>query len=552
MPDDIPIWRKIFMDDGNPKPSSTAGSSFLEKVFMNPPPRSPIKERPCSTNPRPDSFFWAMHDVPIPAATRHLLAIGSPGSGKSVSIDLFLQSIAHRFSPATMAGTPERLVLLDVKGTYYSFLTSIGIPPDDIVIADPFDERCTRWNIAEDIASNAAAERLAALIIPSEEKASTSYFWQSARLVVANVIMALNTIKPGTWTLRDLIHSLATPDTIRRVVSREPSALDEVSVFLADTDHFPAVHTTIKSRLTRLKTVAALWDRIPPERSFSVQRWLTGHGVLLLGHRPKYLESINPINALLLRMIADEIQSWPDVRAPHTWIVLDEFRWMKEVESMAELLGLGRSKGASILLGIQDISGMRVAFGQDRTEEILGLCENKTFLNIGNPETAEWASKYFAQREATETKTSHTYGKEDSVTHSKDVVSRAVYMPGEFLDLAKPEAIPGSRFEGIHDVPVVGGAFSTDEDAMTVIAMVRRPSPEHIRAFPNQRNRPPKDENLTPWNPEERRAVLGDDPAPPPPPPGDAPPGDPPPKPSPPKPDNPYKAFLNTKLRKEP
>jgi hypothetical protein len=264
--------------------------------------------------------------------------------------------------------------------------------------------------------------------------------------------------------------------------------------------------------MQRFRTVAALWHatKVPPEEQFSITDWLNGDGVMLLGHPPKYLESINPINAMILRLVCDELQSRADVSAPHTWIVLDEFRWMKEVECMAELLGLGRSKGASILLGIQDFSGMKDAFGADRADEILGLCENKTFLKVGNATTAEWASKYFADRERTETKWSYSTSSDgtSSTTRSPDIVTRPVYLPGEFLDMVKPENIPGFRFEGIHDVPIAGGAFSTDEHAPDVFALNPRPTDEHLKLYKNHDDQDIEAQVLLDWTPEEENEIL--------------------------------------------
>ena len=195
--------------------------------------------------------------------------------------------------------------------------------------------------------------------MPAEEKASTTYFWQSSRLIITAVIVALSKAKPDTWTLRDLILALSSPERIQRTAAHDQSSAATVRVFFNDKDHAPAIMTSIITRMQRFKTVPALWHatKTPVEKQFSITDWLNGDGVLLMGHPPKYLESVNPINAMLLRLICDELQSREDVSAPHTWIVLDEFRWMKEVECMAELLGLGRSKGASILLGIQDFSG---------------------------------------------------------------------------------------------------------------------------------------------------------------------------------------------------
>ena len=487
--------------------------SWWESLMLNPAKNKGSEViPPCCKTPNEEHFFWGMHNVPIRAASRHLLIVGEPGSGKSVTIDLFMRSIAHRVVSQVPGRRLERMLLLDVKTTYIGFLTSIGVPIEKIIIANPFHRNTTPWRIAIDIKGEAAAVKLASILVPAEEKASTTYFWQSSRLIITAVIVALSKVKPDTWSLRDLILALSSPERIQRTAAHDQSSAATVSVFFNDKDHAPAIMTSIITRMQRFKTVAALWHatKTPVEKQFSITDWLNGDGVLLMGHPPKYLESVNPINAMLLRLICDELQSREDVSAPHTWIVLDEFRWMKEVECMAELLGLGRSKGASILLGIQDFSGMKEAFGADRADEILGLCESKTFLKVGNATTAEWASKYFADREATETKWSYSHSSDgtSSTTRSPDIVTRPVYLPGEFLDMVKPENLPGTRFEGIHDIPSVGGAFSTDEHAPDVFALVPKPSEEHLNIYKNRDDQDLDAQRLTDWSAEEENEIL--------------------------------------------
>lgn len=486
--------------------------SWLESLLLNPPQKRTNKPDPSCKYPNDNYFFWAMHDVPIRAASRHLLIVGEPGSGKTITIELFLRSIAHRVIAEREEGKSERMLLLDVKSTYIGFLTNIGIPREKIIIANPFQKGTIPWRISEDIKGEAAAFKLASILVPAEEKASTSYFWQSSRLIITAVILALEKCKKNTWSLRDLILALSTPERIQGTAANNPSSATAVAVFFNDKDHAPAIMTSIITRMQRFKTVAALWHatKTPPEKQFSITNWMNGNGVMLLGHPTKYLDSVNPINAVLLRLICDELMSGEDVYAPHTWIVLDEFRWMKEVECMAELLGLGRSKGASILLGIQDLSGMKDAYGADRADEILGLCENKTFLRVGNATTAEWASKYFADREEMETKWSYTTSSDgtSSSTRSIDLVTRPVYLPGEFLGMAKPENIRGFRFEGIHDVPIVGGAFSTDEHAPDVFALNPRPSREHLKIHKNRDYQDLEAQTLLDWTPEEEAEIL--------------------------------------------
>jgi hypothetical protein len=496
----------------NDKKGEPKKPGWLESMMLKPAAPDSVKKAPCCKEPNDTDFFWAMHNVPIRAASRHLLIVGEPGSGKSVTIELFLRSISHRVVKKVPDRPPERMLLLDVKSTYIGFLTNIGVPKEKIIIANPFHRDTKPWRIGKDIKGEAAAVKLASIIVPAEEKASTTYFWQSSRLIIAAVIMALSKVKRNTWTLRDLVLALSTPERIQRTAANDPASAATVGVFFNDKDHAPAIMTSIITRMQRFRTVAALWHatKVPSEEQFSITDWLNGDGVMLLGHPPKYLESVNPINAMILRLICDELQSRADVSAPHTWIVLDEFRWMKEVDCMAELLGLGRSKGASILLGIQDFSGMKEAFGADRADEILGLCENKTFFRVGNATTAEWASKYFADRERTETKWSYTTSSDgtSSTTRSPDIVTRPVYLPGEFLDMVKPENIPGFRFEGIHDVPLVGGAFSTDEHAPDVFALNPRPTDEHLSLYKNHDDQDLDAQSLVDWTPDEESQIL--------------------------------------------
>ena len=82
-----------------------------------------------------------MRDIPIETASKNLMIMGVPGSGKTVSIELFIQSLVHRLRAPVGSEPPEKLIILDVKGTFFSFLRAQGVPEEDIFILDPFDQR---------------------------------------------------------------------------------------------------------------------------------------------------------------------------------------------------------------------------------------------------------------------------------------------------------------------------------------------------------------------------------------------------------------------------
>jgi type IV secretory pathway TraG/TraD family ATPase VirD4 len=451
-----------------------------------------------------------MDNIPIDAAVTHFVVIGAPGSGKTVSIQLFLQSTAHRFMVPLPGATPERLVIFDPKRDILSFLAALGLEGDSVSILNPFDARGITWDLARDINSEALTQHFAALLIPEERQSSAPFFWQAAREVVEAVILGLAASYPGKWTLRDLLNALATTERIAAITSRSHKAKLKAERLLLDRTHFPAILSSIASKIGKFEVIAALWHNAANQRRFSVEEWLKGHGVLVLGNHPNFRESIAPINSLLLRVLSGHLLTGPEVDGPRTWIVLDEFRWMEQVECIRELLNQGRSKGVSVLLGIQDIEGLKVVYGDHAANEILGQCANKSFLRIGSYPTAEWAEKHFAAKEEIEIRTSIAKSKlldAATTTRSYDKVTRPLFLQGEFLELPDPKT---GILAGIHDVPRLGGVVATRELSRAVLEMVKR----SLTSVPNEKPRPISDQQFPVWTPEEETLFLPTPPEP--------------------------------------
>lgn len=469
-----------------------------------PPPPEDQLRGPCCLNPDADHVFWGMQNVPVKAAVTHFFVVGAPSSGKTVSIELFLQSIAPRFMVPPHGQEPERLVIFDPKRDIISFLAALGLSGDIVSILNPFDDRSRPWAISEDITSPASAAHLASILIPEEKESKAPFFWQSARDLVRAVTLGLNAHRPKKWTFRDLLNALYTKERIQAAASKTEESKLIAQRYLADEMHFPTILSTIASKLGKFEVIAALWHHAADSPKFTIQNWIAGHGVLVLGNHPNFRESIAPINSLLLRVISDHLLSGPEVRAPRTWIILDEFRWMEQVDCVRELLNQGRSKGVSVLLGIQDIEGLKVVYGEHAANEILSQCANKTFLRLGSHPTAEWAEKHFAHKEEIEVEKSVSRGRDVTYTESYKVQTRPLFLQGEFLNLPLPEDSPNTTFEGIHDIPPCGGAIVTREDAPTVFAMVRRSCPQ----VQNEKKRPDEHQHFSVWTPKEEEDFL--------------------------------------------
>jgi hypothetical protein len=135
-------------------------------------------------------MIWGGTRLPFKAATGHFLAVGTTGSGKTVTIKSLLNSVIHSVG---IRETDHRAILLDAKRELFAYLLKIGVDESLIYSLDPFDRRGARWDIAKDITTPTQAKQLAsALVVMPEKEGDNSYFGKAARRVLAGIIDAFN------------------------------------------------------------------------------------------------------------------------------------------------------------------------------------------------------------------------------------------------------------------------------------------------------------------------------------------------------------------------
>jgi hypothetical protein len=448
----------------------------------------------------PDTMFWAMRHLPISEATKHLLICGMIGSGKTIAIQLFLQSIAPRFragrSPA------EQLILFDAKGDAVPLLAALGLAPDDpqVWILNPIDQRSAVWDIGEAVQTPVMARHLASLIVPTESQSNAPFFTDAARELVYAVVLALNTIAGISWTLRDLLCALDSREHIAAITTREPRAKVLAERILHDERHSSGVLSTLGTKLGRYEQVAALWHTHRQGRRFSLQHFLDHPGVLVLGNDPVLRESFWPINAILLQALTQEILRRPNTFVPRHWFVLDEFRAMQKVECVHDLLNLGRSKGACVLLGIQSFEGLVHIYGDAVANDLLSQCANKMFLRAGGPKTAEWAERFFGKIRKVEPVLSESFSRQgNSRSIQYGLHERALFLGSFFLDLPLPGL--GRTYAAVCDVPSLRRIIILRRPFDQVLAWCQPPAP----IPPVLLRTDTREQILQPWTPAEEQ-----------------------------------------------
>lgn len=351
---------------------------------------------------------------PMPGAERsniaemapHTAIVGSTGSGKTILLKHFMRSVLA--APLDDGGLQFRAVVYDPKRELYPFLRMMEIPESQIIVTHPFDSRSASWDIAADFTEPAQIEELAELVVPKSEHPkegdASQFFEATARIIVQDVMESLHRIRPGDWDMRDVVEVLVSLDFLRAVLEKTPSGRDTWTACLEPLDRdrgdktANSILSTLHSYARPFQSLASLWHR--SERKFSLEKWHVGSGILLLGTDPRRERTMQRVNRLLIRRISQLVLARDDERPIDlTWFFLDELREAGKLHGLRQLMTQGRSKGARLMIGFQDMEGLYSLYGEHEAEEMVGLCANRLMLHIDNPKTRKWASDFMGEAE---------------------------------------------------------------------------------------------------------------------------------------------------------
>ncbi len=284
--------------------------------------------------------------------------------------------------------------------------------------------------------------------------------------------------------------------------------------------------------------IAALMDHATT--TIDLAQWATdpqSTQATVLGWDPRASTVLEPLNRFLLQQVAERILAKPEYPDDATWIVIDEATRFGKHPSLLHLMAEGRSKGAHVVIGFQDIAGLRAVWGDKEADALVALCLNKAILRQGGPSGAQWAKQVFGEYErifvtrswGNSTSFSNSGGNgrststSESLNFSEQLLRTDKFLDSFFLELPPPSdmGIPGAfQVPGVA-LPWQGFA----EPAWTASG-----GAEEV-ATPAFEERPPEQQILRDWTPAEGAAFCQGVGMP-----RDKPPEEPPPLPTPTRP----------------
>lgn len=461
----------------------------------NPPPSSRPRPQP-SPNvapsglslrpPSPTRPHWGGIDLLSDDELLQFAVCGCTGSGKSLSVRGLLASVLR----GMRADEDRRALIYDAKRDIYPFLHSLGLS-ELVINLNPFDRRGIAWDISRDIVTSAEIEQFASIIIPPNPQEHSPFFNDAARVLLRCTISALQAGKKGQWQLRDVIHIITNPERLRVHLEQYPETRDVAENFL-NAKEFPSIMSTIETKIRPLQVVAALWHRSARRVSLR-EEWVNRGSIALIAGQPRYSAALDPINRAIFRFLSDEMLAKPNDTRRRSWVIMDEVREAGRLDGLRKLLTQGREKGICVVLGFQDIEGMRELYGREGANELIGQCNHKAFLRTDNPETAVWMQEHINKSLLTVHGTSIDT-KDGKISVSTNSKIDYTVLASEFLEIPATDFQYGMK--AFHLSSRLRKPYWSERSLREILDRL----PAVSRDVPGEEPRPASDQELEPWS----------------------------------------------------
>jgi hypothetical protein len=368
----------------------------------------------------PMSYYYKKHRhkgwINIVNPFRGSLIIGTPGSGKSYT---FVNSYIRQMASKGFALCVYDFKFPDLaKIVYYQFLKNQqkGILPDSAtfnVVNFQTIEKSIRFNPikSEYIPTLAAAQETAQALIEALKKGASNsegggneqFFTQSAVNFVAAIFYFFAKYENGKYC--DLPHVLSfineAYDDIFTVLFTNIEIHSILSPFRTAFEHkaFEQLEGQIgsaKVQISRLATKESFWvltedvQRKPFNLKISDKE---NPSYLVIANSSETQEMNSALNALMLNRLVRLINTKGNLPCA---IIIDELPTLY-FHKIANLLSTARSNKVAVVLSLQELPQLKIAYNRNGAEEICAVIGNILSGSARNKETLDWLEKIFGK-----------------------------------------------------------------------------------------------------------------------------------------------------------
>ena len=316
--------------------------------------------------------------------SRHILFLGGIGTGKTNAFFQLIKQLRHSLTE------DDVMIIFDSKGDFHELFAD----PGDIVISNDNRARGKNgvdyWNIFNEIENDDHMEEniievANTLFQDKIEKTNQPFFPNAAKGIFTAILT--HQIRSGqegmnNKALREFLDRSPTAE-IRTMLNSYPDFKSMVS-YIAD-DRSPQTQGVMSELQTTIREIFI--GNFKKEGSLSIRnlvREKKGRKIFI-EYDLAIGAMLTPIYKLMFDMAIKEALSVHKTKG-NVWLITDEFKLLPNLKHIDDAVNFGRGQGIKLMVGIQNISQIYEAYGEERAKSILsGLLTTVCFrVNDGD------------------------------------------------------------------------------------------------------------------------------------------------------------------------
>lgn len=374
--------------------------------------------------------------LPFELESKHILILGTSGSGKGVLVNQLVDQIHCRRQEQK---TGERCIFYDLKGEY----VSKQMHPGDFIFS-PFDSRSLEWNIFNDIETLPDFDVVAkSLFISPDSK--DAYWYNCASDVFRTGLIYLK--MKGTTSNQELWEFFSQKlehlkQAFEQLPIGEQGALKHIDK--ADSPASASIISILQERIQFFRYLVDLDGEFSFRRYIREQQNVKYQRNLFILNIEQYSTIFKPLMTLCLDMMIRETLSLADDLNRRIWFVIDELGTLYRMDSIIKLETVGRSKGGCLICANQDLGRIEELYGRANLKSFFNNFNTNFTFRIREPETADFLSKAIGDQQLIKTSHSRQMSPSDlgdRRSENEQEKTERLIMPVEFQGLKNFEAI---------------------------------------------------------------------------------------------------------------
>lgn len=354
---------------------------------------------------------------------QHFLIHGTVGTGKSQLIMKIMDALRKR---------GDRVIVYD-KGC--AFVPHYFDPNQDVIL-NPFDTRCSNWDMWLEAPRDSDFENMAESLIPMH--GDSDPFWvNAARTVFASVAAKMR--KDNDRSVEKLLKLLLTGEFshLEDYLKGTPAATLVSGKIEKTAISIRSVITTYLKSLTSLSGLNS-----EGSKPFSIRNYILNedhNGWLFISSNGEQHKSLKPLISMWLAMASLTLLSLTPNPDRRIWFICDELPSLHKLPLLGETIAEVRKFGGCFLLGMQSFSQLTKVYGQSGgAKELFDLLNTRFFFRSPSAEMARLVANELGEEEIEESREHYSYGANsirDGISLGNQRVTRPIVSYPQILEL---------------------------------------------------------------------------------------------------------------------